>query len=131
MFVSPTLMPSVSERGIGTTSDAIPSTIRSRPAYRSVFMSCPRCAEWGRALTVYCQHSGPASCSPLLKRPLAQNNRLVETRLAASPMVAALPTATKERLAAHVSAVGLSRKKNNSIVQNYIEQRAVDLQTAI
>src|SRR5882672_6716051 len=39
MFASPILMPSVSERGIGTSSDAIPSTIRSRPAYRSIFMS--------------------------------------------------------------------------------------------
>src|SRR6266700_6881115 len=53
----------------------------------------------GRALTIHCQHSCPGSCALLLKRPLAQNNRLVETRLAASPMVAASPTATKARLA--------------------------------
>jgi hypothetical protein len=46
-------------------------------------------------------------------------------------MVAASPTATKARLATHVSTVGLSQEKNNSVVQNYVEQRAVDLQTAI
>src|SRR5260370_24067874 len=41
-FVFPTLMPSVSLWGIGTTRDAMPSTTRSSPAYSNVFISSPR-----------------------------------------------------------------------------------------